>query len=118
MASALLPTFTTTPFLNKVFPLQEGLPSAYCPLATSFFGDFVQRKGLSRTYPSPLPLPKGEGERSIAKYFSEVGHKVPWQKLAEDFRDSTFRVQVVDEGEYADQTWRDELKELLERPLS
>lgn len=59
-----------------------------------------------------------EYKRSIAKYFSEVGHKVPWQKLAEDFRDSTFRVQVVDEGEYADQTWRDELRELLEHPSS
>jgi len=30
----------------------------------------------------------------------------------------SFRVQVVDEGECADQTWRDELKELLEQPLS
>ena len=30
MASALPATFTTTCFLNKVFPLQEGLPSAYC----------------------------------------------------------------------------------------
>ena len=62
--------------------------------------------------------PDTEYKRSIAKYFSEVGHEVPWQKLAEDFRDSTFRVQVVDEGEYADQTWRDELKELLEQPAS
>lgn len=62
--------------------------------------------------------PDTEYKRSIAKYFSEVGHKVPWQKLAEDFRDSTFRVQVVDEGEYADQTWRDELRELLEHPSS
>jgi type III restriction enzyme len=60
--------------------------------------------------------PDTEYKRSIARYFSEVGHEVPWQKLAEDFRDSTFRVQVVDEGEYADQTWRDELKELLEGP--
>lgn len=62
--------------------------------------------------------PDTEYKRSIAKYFSEVGHEVPWQKLAEDFRDSTFRVQVVDEGEYADQTWRDELRQLLEQPSS
>jgi type III restriction enzyme len=53
-------------------------------------------------------------KRSIADYFSKLGHEVPWQKLAADFRDSTFRVQVLDEGEYADQTWRDELKGLLE----
>ena len=62
--------------------------------------------------------PDTEYKRSIAKYFSEVGHEVPWQELAEDFRDSTFRVQVVDEGEYADQTWRDELKSLLEKGAS
>jgi len=58
--------------------------------------------------------PDTEYKRSIARYFSEVGRKVPWQKLAEDFRDSTFRVQVVDEGEYGDQTWKDDLKKLLE----
>jgi hypothetical protein len=52
-------------------------------------------------------------KRSIARYFTEIGQEVPWQKLAEDFRDSTFRVQVLDEGEYGDE-WRDELKRLLE----
>lgn len=30
---------------------------------------------------------------------------------------STFRVQVADEGEYGDQTWRDDLKKLLEEPV-
>ena len=40
--------------------------------------------------------------------------KVPWQKLAEDFEDETFRFQVLDEGEYADRDWRDDLKRLLE----
>jgi type III restriction enzyme len=58
--------------------------------------------------------PDTDYKRSIADYFSKLGHKVPWQKLAADFRDSTFRVQVLDEGEYGDRTWKDELKELLD----
>lgn len=53
-------------------------------------------------------------KRSIADYFGKVGHKVSWQKLAADFTDHRFRVQVLDEGDYADRDWRDELKRLLE----
>ena len=34
--------------------------------------------------------------------------------LAADFRDSILRVQVLDEGEYGEQTWRDDVKALLE----
>ena len=52
-------------------------------------------------------------KRTVARYFEQVGHKVPWQKLAEDFKDETFRFQVLDEGEYADRDWRDDLKKLL-----
>ncbi len=50
----------------------------------------------------------------VASYFQKVGQKVPWQKLAEDFEDETFRFQVLDEGEYTDRDWRDDLKKLLE----
>jgi type III restriction enzyme len=57
--------------------------------------------------------PDTEYKRSIADYFTKLGHEVPWQKLAKDFRDSTFRVQVLDEGEYGDETWRDDLRRLL-----
>jgi hypothetical protein len=46
--------------------------------------------------------------------FEKVGYKVPWQKLAEYFEDETFRFQVLDEGEYADRDWQDDLKNLLE----
>ena len=53
-------------------------------------------------------------KRKVAHYFQKVGYKVPWQKLAKDFEDETFRVQVLDEGEYADRDWRDDLKKLLE----
>jgi type III restriction enzyme len=56
-------------------------------------------------------------KRNIADYFTKLGHEVPWQELAKDFDESTFRVQVVDEGEYGDQTWKDELKKLLEQAL-
>lgn len=52
-------------------------------------------------------------KRSIADYFGRVGHKVSWQKLAEDFTDNRFRVQVLDEGDYPDRDWRDELRRLL-----
>ena len=53
-------------------------------------------------------------KRKVASYFQKVGYKVPWQKLAADFEDETFRVQVLDEGEYADRDWRDDLKKLLD----
>jgi hypothetical protein len=42
------------------------------------------------------------------------GQKVPWQEFARDFQDETFRFQVLDEGEYKDRDWRDDLKMLLE----
>jgi len=89
------------------------------------YPDFVVQEGEhKKPIPSVLVVeskgkhlqgnPDTTYKRSVADYFSKLGHEVPWQKLAEDFSDSTFRVQVVDEGEYGDQTWRDELKKLLE----
>ena len=56
-------------------------------------------------------------KRKVGSYFQKVGQKVPWQKLAEDFQDETFRFQVLDEGEYADRDWRDDLEKLLESAL-
>lgn len=52
-------------------------------------------------------------KRSVAEYFGKIGRKVRWQKLAEDFDDQTFRVQVIDEGEYSDSDWRDQLRTAL-----
>jgi type III restriction enzyme len=57
-------------------------------------------------------------KRSVADYFNKTGRRVPWQKLAEEFEDNTFRFQILDEGEYADRDWRDELRRLLEQPDS
>jgi len=56
-----------------------------------------------------------EDERSVAEYFGKIGSKVSWQKLGEDFQDQTFRFYVLDQGEYEDRDWRDDLKKLLEQ---
>lgn len=55
-------------------------------------------------------------KRKVAEYFGRIGQKVPWQKLAKDFHEEQFRFQVLDEGDYTDRDWRDELKKLLQRP--
>jgi type III restriction enzyme len=52
-------------------------------------------------------------KRSVADYFEKTGRKVSWQQLAEEFADHTFRFQVLDEGEYADRDWREDLKKML-----
>lgn len=89
------------------------------------YPDFVVQEGENKKPISSVLVVESKGKhlkgnldteykRSIADYFSKIGHEVPWQRLAQDFRDSTFRVQVLDEGNYGDQTWRNDLKELLE----
>jgi hypothetical protein len=53
-------------------------------------------------------------QRTVAEYFGKVGRKVRSQKLGEDFQDQTFRVQVLDEGEYEDRDWKADLKKMLD----
>jgi len=53
-------------------------------------------------------------KRSVAGHFGKIGRRVSWQKLGADFQDETFRFQVLDEGEYEDRDWRDDLKKFLE----
>jgi hypothetical protein len=55
-------------------------------------------------------------KRSVADYFEKTGHKVRWQQLGEEFADHTFRFQVLDEGDYADRDWKEELRGLLTQP--
>jgi hypothetical protein len=55
-------------------------------------------------------------KRSVAGYFDQAGRKVPWQKLGEEFENHRFRFQILDEGDYADRDWKDDLKRLLEQP--
>jgi len=53
-------------------------------------------------------------KRSVADYFEKTGRKVKWQELGTEFEDHRFRLQVLDEGEYADRDWREALRRLLE----
>jgi type III restriction enzyme len=56
-------------------------------------------------------------KRRLASYFQKAGTKVSWQQLGEGFESQQFRFQILDEGDYEDKDWRDELKRLLEAPL-
>ncbi|GEM_PF-2597789 len=70
-----------------------------------------------------MPVLQFKGKTAIESYHHTVSHhekggqKVPWQRLAADFEDETFRFQVLDEGEYKDRDWQDDLKKLLESPV-
>jgi type III restriction enzyme len=57
-------------------------------------------------------------KRAVADYFEKTGRKVKWQELGEEFEAHRFRFQVLDEGEYTDRDWRDDLKKLLDAPTS
>jgi type III restriction enzyme len=52
-------------------------------------------------------------KRSVAGYFDKVGRRVSWQKLGAEFAHHKFRFQILDEGDYPDQDWKDRLQELL-----
>jgi len=89
------------------------------------YPDFVVQQGHNKKPVASVVVVESKGKhlkgnedtnykRKIASYFQKVGYKVPWQRLAADFEDETFRVQVLDEGEYTDRDWRDDLKKLLE----
>jgi hypothetical protein len=89
------------------------------------YPDFVVQQGHNKKPVASVVVVESKGKhlkgnedtiykRKIASFFQKVGYKVPWQKLAEDFEDETFRVQVLDEGEYMDRDWKDDLKKLLE----
>jgi type III restriction enzyme len=89
------------------------------------YPDFVVQQGHNKKPVASVVVVESKGKhlkgnedtnykRKVAGYFQKVGYKVPWQKLAADFEDETFRVQVLDEGEYMDRNWKDDLKKLLE----
>jgi type III restriction enzyme len=88
------------------------------------FPDFVVQEGEEEKPIASVLVVESKGKhlkgnadtnykRSVADYFNKVGRKVAWQKLAEEFADHRFRFQVLDEGDYPDQDWRDELHRLL-----
>jgi type III restriction enzyme len=89
------------------------------------YPDFVVQQGRNK---KPIPRvmvveskgkhlqgnPDTEYKRRVAEYFEKIGKKVTWQELGEGFQDHQFRFQILDEGEQGDQSWKDELKQLLE----
>ncbi len=89
------------------------------------YPDFVIQQGHKKKPIATVVVVESKGKhlkgnedtnykRKVGSYFEKVGQKIPWQKLAKDFEDETFRFQVLDEGEYADKDWREDLKKLLE----
>jgi len=57
-------------------------------------------------------------KRQVADYFEKAGKKVTWQQLGQGFESHQFRFQILDEGDYQDRNWRDELMRLLQVPLA
>jgi type III restriction enzyme len=91
---------------NRIYPdfiVQEGQESKPLPRVL-----VVESKGRHLE-----SNPDTNYKRSVADYFEKLGRSVSWQELGEDFQNHQFRFQVLDEGEYADRDWRDELNRLL-----
>jgi type III restriction enzyme len=93
------------------------------------YPDFVVQRGSGKKPVASVLVLESKGKqlkgnedtnykKNVAEYFGKVGHKVPWQRLAKDFSDQTFRIQVLDEGEYKDKDWKTDLRESLTEPLS
>lgn len=94
---------------NPIYPdfvVQKGDKEKNTPIAQVLVieGKGAQLKGNEDT----------NYKRDLAGIFEDVGKKVTWQELGKGFRDSTFRFQILDEGEYADADWQDDLKDILE----
>jgi len=93
------------------------------------YPDFVVQQGRGKKPVASVVVVESKGKhlkgnedtnykRSVAKYFGKIGRRVSWQKLGKDFENETFRFQVLDEGEYEDRDWRDDLKTFLEEPAA
>jgi len=54
-------------------------------------------------------------KRDVASMFENVGRRVTWQKLGEDFKDHIFRFQVLDQSATAGRDWSNVLAEMLDR---
>jgi type III restriction enzyme len=89
------------------------------------YPDFIVQKGKNRKPIAKVLVVESKGrhlsgnpdtnyKREMAGYFEEVGRKVSWQELGNGFENHQFQFQVIDEGEYQDRDWRDELGKLLE----
>jgi type III restriction enzyme len=54
-----------------------------------------------------------EYKREVAAIFSDVGKRVTWQQLGEDFKDHQFCFQILDEAREDGREMKDQLRELL-----
>lgn len=88
------------------------------------YPDFVVQQGKEAKPTATVIVVESKGKhlegnpdtnykRSVANYFEKVGRKVPWQKLAKDFKDEQFRFQVLDEGDANAKDWKDTLRQVL-----
>jgi type III restriction enzyme len=90
------------------------------------YPDFVVQQNINKKTISKVVVVESKGKhlagnedteykKSVAEYFDKVGKKVTWQKLAQEFEGDEFRFQVLDEGEYADRSWKTEIKQVLDQ---
>jgi len=52
-------------------------------------------------------------KRDVARMFEKIGREVTWHQLGQDFKDHTFRFQILDETNEHGRGWSDELRDLL-----
>jgi type III restriction enzyme len=52
-------------------------------------------------------------KKEVARIFDDVGKEVTWQQLGEDFKDHTFRFQILDQNQPYGKDWLDELRRTL-----
>jgi hypothetical protein len=57
--------------------------------------------------------PNTEYKRDVAKHFTELGKRVTWQKLGQEFKDHTFCFHILDEAQDHGRDWKDELRDIL-----
>lgn len=92
---------------SRIFPdfvVQQGKDGAAKPVALLLESKGRHLKGNLDT----------EYKREVASYFSQVGKCITWQELGEGFEKHCFRFQILDQGDYADRDWRDDLNRMLQ----
>jgi len=57
-----------------------------------------------------------EYKRNLAKLFEECGREVTWQEISSGFAERKFRFQILDQGDYTGEEWRDTLDSIIREP--
>jgi type III restriction enzyme len=52
-------------------------------------------------------------KRDLARLFEECGREVTWQEISSGFAERQFRFQILDEGDYTGEEWKDALDVLV-----